>query len=471
MPNGQNEVVTFTKGGQNYTVTVPKGLSDADAYDWAVKNKPKFAAANLPRPKTAAPKPAAAPPELTTETWGRPRWERPPGPTRTMTQQREFGRVTAPIAQGVFPALGAGIGAEFGPEGSWLGRMAGSALGSAIGSTAGQAAVPGEVTLKQTAKDVAEYGIAPEVAGKVGGKAIEMAGGLTKNLISRMMGVGVKDVMYGKDPARAILKYKLTGGSQEELLSQVEAKMNQVGKEIGTEIGKSPKPVNITSAINDPIQQAQQDILKSTMNPEQKQAAVKELNGLRESLTYEHALDPQGNIILGRPRKFKTQTTVTASDALEMKRLVGDNVNWQSSAFPDMMKSVQQRIYGNLRQVIEGAAPGAKALNQDYADLAGARQALIRATRRETAGKGTGIGFRDVMAGGMGEIFGGTPGAAAAVMTKRAVESPGGATRLGKFIQTLAGRDPIENIPRFLKTVLAAGGAGQDAADAVPGGP
>lgn len=50
MPDGNTEQVIFAHGGQQYSVTIPAGLSDAEAHQWAMANKPKFAALNLPSP-------------------------------------------------------------------------------------------------------------------------------------------------------------------------------------------------------------------------------------------------------------------------------------------------------------------------------------------------------------------------------------------------------------------------------------
>src|SRR6266851_9141840 len=55
MPNGETEQITFSHGGNKYSVTVPKGLSDSEAYEWAKANKPKFAALNLPSPGKGVP--------------------------------------------------------------------------------------------------------------------------------------------------------------------------------------------------------------------------------------------------------------------------------------------------------------------------------------------------------------------------------------------------------------------------------
>jgi hypothetical protein len=218
--------------------------------------------------------------------------------------------------------------------------------------------------------------------------------------------------------------------------------------------------MDIRKALADPINDAKKGVLNSTMAPEQKQALIKEIDGLAESILYTHQLDAQGNVVLGAARPFAQNIgRTTPREALEMKRLVGDNINWQSSAFPKFMQSLQQRIYGNLRNDLELAVPGIKSLNQDYADLAGAKQALKRTTGKETAGKG-GLGFRDVMAGSAGELIGGGPGAAAAVLAKRGAESTRGSTMLGQAAQAAARTNPQQSLPLLIRMMMGASGEG-----------
>ena len=135
---GQTEKLTFTSKGQEYEVTVPTGLSDMQAYDWAMKNKPKFAALKLPRPKEAAPTKEPTFPGVGTE--AQKISPQPKMFSKAWWKQRATNIEQA--ATEALPGLGASAGATAGgiagvpagPVGVFGGEVAGAGLGGMAGT-------------------------------------------------------------------------------------------------------------------------------------------------------------------------------------------------------------------------------------------------------------------------------------------------------------------------------------------------
>lgn len=216
---------------------------------------------------------------------------------------------------------------------------------------------------KETLKDAAISGAIPvvgEVVKKVGQGVAKIAGKTAERVINSLVKPLSKDFAYGKNPAKSITKYGITGNSLDELAQNIQTKIDDVGTQLDDVLKNTKTKVSIDSTkILNPIDDAINNLGKA------KRTNATVINRLND--TKADILDIIGN-----------KKTLTPVEARELKTTIGSLAKWTGNASDDKVvnKSIQQ-IYGNLKGKIEVIAPEAKTLSEDMANLITAKEATI----------------------------------------------------------------------------------------------
>jgi len=214
---------------------------------------------------------------------------------------------------------------------------------------------------KETLKDTALSGAIPvagEVIKKVGQGVSKIAGKTAERVINSLVKPLSKDFAYGKNPAKSITKYGITGNSLDELAQNIQTKIDDVGSQLDDVLKNTKTKVRIDSTkILNPIDESINSLSKA------KRTNATVINRLND--TKADILDIIGN-----------KNKLTPVEARELKTTIGSLAKWTGNASDDkaVNKSIQ-KIYGNLKGEIEKIAPEAKELSEDMANLITAKEA------------------------------------------------------------------------------------------------
>lgn len=207
----------------------------------------------------------------------------------------------------------------------------------------------------------------------------------SEGIINRIIKPGIKDLAYGKEPARGILREKITANSFDDLSNKVSNRQEEIGQyigKVGTQLeGKIGKTLDLTPALN-PINVAMEQAAKTN-----NQTLLSSLNNVKTALTHALTLSEENGvptIVKGAQRQLKN---VGYSDAVNFMKTIGEHVKYTGNPSDDkLLNSAVQDSQRALRQIMNRNAVKAdpklgKAiidLNERYSDLAGAKTAIAR---------------------------------------------------------------------------------------------
>lgn len=321
----------------------------------------------------------------------------------TMETARGF---TSPLALATLGlgALGKAPGAV-GKVATAASRLAGAGFGAA-----------GGVEAVKGAADASKKGVTPENAKQMlqgagqavmGATATAGEGGqktltekIPERLMNQLMRPAAADVKFGKNPARAILQEKITGGSLPEMGDKVYEKIQSVGKEIDKTLQKpanAAKQVDVAKSLK-PIDDA---MVKATQDGDR--GLYVRLAELKQQLTmnWKAAVTKAGNQTIqpSGPRNLQ----MSPYDATLFKRVVGDSTRWTGNdPFEDRLNAVKGEIYVNIKEQVNQAVPEVAPLNERYSNLVGAGKAIER--RIPIAERNAHWSLTDVALGASGHI-------------------------------------------------------------------
>lgn len=325
--------------------------------------------------------------------------EPPPGETRTRGEMAKQDLATAGMvaAPEIFAPAAAGTVGGLGIMRA-LGRGILSGTGAAAGTMAGQA-IQGQnpldpESLKETAKTGATQAALAVPFEAVGGLSRVKMG---RGFINESMGATGRDVVYG-NPARAITaegitnpftgdfeKYKdalrMGAGPSEAAhaaggrFAAVSGRIDELSPQLNNLLQASRAPISVATTIDQPFNQAMNQIISNrAMTQAEKDVAINQLGELEKSI--KQGIGP----------------TMSPYQANEIKRQIGDRVNWGGNvAVTDEVKPVYKSIYGSLKNAVNKAVPGAAGLNERLTNLYAAQADLDKLARQEEIGSGKGF--------------------------------------------------------------------------------
>jgi hypothetical protein len=220
---------------------------------------------------------------------------------------------------------------------------------------------------------------APAVVGKVAGKVGELAEKIAPESMNSLLRANKQaNYLYGKNPGKAFIdegikipKNAITvGGQLENLHGQLEIAQDNLSSQLKTALSEpsvAAKRIDIVPDIKSAIADAKKSISKQTGLDTPKY--IDELNKLEDSILTRY--DDEGNAT-GKI----TGTKLSPSEVADVKRSLGKNTQWRVlPTDPDLqlksyLNSVRKRIYGQLADTVEQAAPDANVheLNQRLAN-------------------------------------------------------------------------------------------------------
>ena len=230
----------------------------------------------------------------------------------------EIGSLAAPIgaAENII-----GKGAEALGAGKTLTTLVKGATGGAA-YTAGHALQSGEMpTVKDFAVNSA-LGLAFPVAGiALKGLAENVAPKIVNSLIKPL----AKDFSYGKNPGKTVADLGITGNSYEDLANNISAKLQEVGKNIGTFVSQSTGLRQLD--LNSTMKSLDEAIIKANKTPQTNSSLIQRLESVKSDL--------QQNINGG-------------IDPQSFKGLVGDLTKWTGSVTDDQaVNKALKQVYGS----------------------------------------------------------------------------------------------------------------------------
>ena len=315
-----------------------------------------------------------------------------------VTEAEQPFKTAADIAQFAIPGMGAsklGMAGRMGVE-----ALGGAGITAAQGGTAEQAGVSGLL------------GAAAPVAGRAASAAADyLPGKLINGLIKPLE----KQFRFGRNPGRAVAEEGITANSQPEMLQAINARLSEVGENIGQMLdnvaGADQPSIDISPMLR-PLQEAAEKALR-----------VGDTGLAKRLLDFADA------------PIFKEADLLTPRQAAEVKRAVGESTQWTGETFDKPINQAKSAVYRAINDAVSEAVPGVRPLQQRYADLLGAAKALERTMNVEQ--RGSPVNLLDLLSIGGGLYGGGGDpvDAAAAFAGRRAIGSTAFMTRAAQGAQ------------------------------------
>lgn len=198
-----------------------------------------------------------------------------------------------------------------------------------------------------------------------------------ETMINSLVKPLLKDLSYGKDPARGILREGITANSIEDLSSKIASKQQEIGHDIGTinELvdGKVTFDANrALSKIDSGITEAAKKNDTTVFN---------RLNQVKEALTKN--LGAVGGQIVAQGEK--DLSNISGSEMFNLKKTIGEMTKFTGNPSDDKtVNSVLKNVYGTLKEmynsgvakVDKGLGKQIVDLNERYADMTSAKVAV-----------------------------------------------------------------------------------------------
>lgn len=357
----------------------------------------------------------------------------------------------AEAAAGLVPEVGSGL---IGYIGRLLARSGAAGVGAAAGNSAGQAVTGDNPLKKENLEESALTGGATALISvpfeAVAGLSTTKVG---RSAINQSVGAQTRDVAYG-NPARAITdegigdittgdleQYKdairagkspadaanAAGGRFKAVQQRIEEYAPRLDKMLSTSTARIP----VSQAIDAPLHDAAVDIINNpAMTDPEKDAAITKLGDLQKSL------------------KDGLGTDISPLEANKIKQALGNRVNWGgTTAVTDEVKPAYKALYSKINQLVAGAVPEAKVLNEHLSNLLAAASDIKTLMAAEEVGRGGGIisGKIGTSLAGMVERGAGRVLPAASQVTKNVEGVAGAVSSLGAQMIHFTASDGTEH--------------------------
>lgn len=192
--------------------------------------------------------------------------------------------------------------------------------------------------------------------------------------INSMVKPLLKNFSYGKNPG-AVAYEKITANSWPDWINKLGQKADELGQKIKKQTDASSVPVTgVDQGLNKVFAPAIQKAASQNDT-----ALVKRLTESYRAITEDLAPAPAGDTGIGIISKgSKNLSEMTPSEALALKRHIGELAKWEGKPSEDkLVNATIQNAYRVVRRKLEVAVPGIKKLNERYANIASAKQASI----------------------------------------------------------------------------------------------
>lgn len=265
-----------------------------------------------------------------------------------------------------------------------------------------EAATTGGITALQGGseediKSVAGISAALPIAGAVTGKVTApikkyLSEKLAPRMINSILRPAAKEFSFGKNPGLGVAKEGLTAKTREGLLKQISSKKQVLGQEIDnllTTQGKE-KTIDVTKLLT-PLDEAMEQAVKSG-----EQVLYNRLQGVKDGLTKTFKAT-DGKIEASGTRNL----VLSPKEVAQLKREIGNSAKWTGQAFDNEVNQVRVGLYRALNDAVEEAVPGAKQLQQRYANMLSAEKSLEKTI--DTVQKQGLVGLKDI---GIGATLG-----------------------------------------------------------------
>ncbi len=214
-----------------------------------------------------------------------------------------------------------------------------------------------------------------EGAGAAASKAVKNTPFIAARIVNSLIKPLGRDFSYGKNPGLGIISEGITGNNLDELASNVSTKRSEIGNKIGTALGDKKYAAirfDLTDAIT-PIDEAMQKA--AAQNNE---SLLNRLAATKKALTEDLHLgtDAKGNPIV-QSNGVKNLVDLTPPEAAKIKTDIGDTTKWTGNPSDDKaVNGALKKAYGIIKEKIGTAIPEVKGLNERYANLTGAMNAI-----------------------------------------------------------------------------------------------
>lgn len=212
---------------------------------------------------------------------------------------------------------------------------------------------------------------------------IRATSAITKDVAPRLVNSLIKpkaaDFSYGKDPGRTVADLGITGNSLPDFADNIGTAKRDIGQTIG-DIYKSPANSSLQLDFTDEISKIDDAMAEAAKGGKNNQGIVTQLQNIKDSLLFEHAIDGDGNIVKKGSEALIDLSKLTPEEAFSLKKEVAARTQFTGRPSDDKtVNSVLQNIYGSIKEKLNNAVgknnPEILDLNQKYADLTSAELA------------------------------------------------------------------------------------------------
>jgi len=248
----------------------------------------------------------------------------------------------AGLREGAFGGAVQGVGQAMQEDKPTFGSMVkGGLVGGALGGVLGTGLGAGVGALR-AAPRMAESG----------------AGRIMNSLIKPLS----KDFAYGKNPGAGVANEGIIANSAEELGEKVFQKRQELGSNIGRLLDETPIP---PQSIDDTVAIIDGELDSLRRNPQTNSAIINRLEGFKSDFLKLHT-----------GQAPRTQG-LSGQDIFNLKSELGDLTKWTGNASDDKIyNKTLKRMYGSLREKLENNIPGLSDLNERFANLTSAKNAI-----------------------------------------------------------------------------------------------
>lgn len=300
--------------------------------------------------------------------------------TEPKTPGEAIGYTAEQIAEFLFPSMALSAGDK-----AVKGLKVGQKLLN-LGKTAGrEALVSGAVAAVQRGNFDQEVvdtaiisGAIPIAAAALGGAKALFAKGMNKaaeDQISKLIKPNKNAFLFGKNPSRAIIDEGIVANSFDDLISKIDDKLDDIGKQVETNIktADASRRVNIEKLIQNNVD----DFGKKVVDKKSWTAYSDKVH----QLTGEFKPDLKSGQLVKVADKELGE--MSAQEIWEMQKKVGKLTQWTGEAGEKEANKQLHKLYRQLGNSIDELAPGTKDLQMRYANMLGASKSAI--ARKATA--------------------------------------------------------------------------------------
>ena len=265
------------------------------------------------------------------------------------------------------------------------------------------------------------------------------------------------DFSYGRNPGRTVSELGITGNNMDDFANNISTARKDIGSQIGA-IYDSKGNAGIRIDATPDIQKLDTAIQEAAKGGKNNQAIVSQLQNVKDSLLYDHAINADGVIekVGTTPRDL---TSLNPQEAFNLKDTVANATQFTGRTSDDKkVNATLKSIYGGLKDKLNSSVginnPELKKLNQQYADLTSAE--IATRNRASIVSRADMIGMPLKVGGSVGLITAiGTGGAAIPVILAGV-----GATALDKALSSTAVKTRIaswlaKESPNVIQTFLS----------------